>query len=358
VSRTSQPTTLSSEAAVALARYRQMLLIRRFEDEMQRQFLRGEIHGTIHLYTGQEAVAVGVCSALEPTDYVAATYRGHGAALACGTTPEALAAELMGRATGVCGGRAGSMNVVDLEHGLIGCFGIVGGSIAAALGAALSAAREARGRDARGEDRGGETLSAAQGRRRDGGAAAGSRVAIAFFGDGAANQAYFHECLNFARVARLPAVFVCENNLYGEFTPMARVTAGADIAARAAALDIPATKVDGNDVDAVAAAAHTAVERARAGDGPSLLECLTYRHLGHSKSDPATYRPKDEVESWLAQDRDPVARQRTRLADLGALDEATQAEREVEAEIEGAAGRALVSPYPNPAADGATEFAP
>jgi TPP-dependent pyruvate/acetoin dehydrogenase alpha subunit len=314
---------------VALDRYRQMLLIRRFEDEMQRQFLRGEIHGTIHLYTGQEAVSVGVCSVLEPTDYVAATYRGHGAALACGTTPESLAAELMGRATGVCGGRAGSMNVVDLEHGLIGCFGIVGGSIAAALGAALSAAR------------------------RD-----GSRVAVAFFGDGAANQAYFHECLNFARVARLPAIFVCENNLYGEFTPMANVTAGADIAARAAALDIPATKVDGNDVDAVADAARTAVDKARAGDGPSLLECLTYRHLGHSKSDPATYRSKEEVESWLAQDRDPVARQRTRLADLGALDEATQIEREVEAEIEGAVGRALVSPYPDPAEDAATEFAP
>jgi TPP-dependent pyruvate/acetoin dehydrogenase alpha subunit len=314
---------------VALDRYRQMLLIRRFEDEMQRQFLRGEIHGTIHLYTGQEAVSVGVCSMLEPTDYVAATYRGHGAALACGTTPESLAAELMGRATGVCGGRAGSMNVVDLEHGLIGCFGIVGGSIAAALGAALSAAR------------------------RD-----GSRVAGALFGDGAANQAYFHECLNFARVARLPAIFVCENNLYGEFTPMANVTAGADIAARAAALDIPATKVDGNDVDAVADAARTAVDKARAGDGPSLLECLTYRHLGHSKSDPATYRPKEEVESWLAQDRDPVARQRTRLGDLGALDEASQIEREVEAEIEGAVGRALVSPYPDSAEDAATEFAP
>ena len=306
-----------------------MLLIRRFEDEMQRQFLRGEIHGTIHLYTGQEAVSVGVCSALEPTDYVAATYRGHGAALACGTTPESLAAELMGRATGVCGGRAGSMNIVDLEHGLIGCFGIVGGSIAAALGAALGASR-----------------------------GDGSRVAVAFFGDGAANQAYFHECLNFARVARLPAVFVCENNLYGEFTPMANVTAGADIAARAAALDIPAAKVDGNDVDAVADAAKSAVDRARQGGGPSLLECLTYRHLGHSKSDPATYRPKEEVESWLAQDRDPVARQRTRLDDLGAEAEATQVDREVEGEVEGAVGRALASPYPDPNEDAATEYAP
>jgi TPP-dependent pyruvate/acetoin dehydrogenase alpha subunit len=304
-----------------------MLVIRRFEDEMQRQFLRGEIHGTIHLYTGQEAVAVGVCSALEATDYVAATYRGHGAALARGTTPESLAAELMGRATGVCRGRAGSMNVVDLEHGLIGCFGIVGGSIAAALGAALGGARE-------------------------------GRVAVAFFGDGAANHGYFHECLNFARVANLPAVFVCENNLYGEFTPMAQVTAGADIAARAAALDIPAHKVDGNDVDAVADAARAAVDRARGKEGPTLLECLTYRHLGHSKSDPATYRPKDEVESWLAQDRDPVARQRTRLDDLGAPDQATQVEREVEAEIEGAVGRALAAPYPDPAIDGATEFAP
>src|SRR3954468_22438186 len=171
--------------------YGRMLLIRHFENEMQRLFLKGEVHGTTHLCAGQEAVPVGVCLALEPGDHVAGTYRGHGHALAKGADPDALAAELLGRVTGVCGGRAGSMNVVDLEHGLIGCFGIVGGSIAAATGAALSA-------------------------KRQGG------VAVAFFGDGATNQGYFHECLNFAAVGALPAVFVCENNLYGEFTPMAQ----------------------------------------------------------------------------------------------------------------------------------------
>src|SRR5919205_1835201 len=232
-----------------------MRLIRAFEQEMHRLFLKGEVHGTTHLSAGQEAVPVGVCSALRPDDYVAGTYRGHGHALAKGTDPEALAAEMLGRATGVCGGRAGSMNVIDLAHGLVGCFGIVGGSIAAATGAALSAKRQ-------------------------------GRVAVAMFGDGAVNQAYFHECLNFAAVHALPAVFVCENNLYGEFTPMAAVTAGVDIAGRAAASGMPAVVVDGNDLWAVREAAVEAVQRARSGGGPTLLGCRTYRHHGHSKADP------------------------------------------------------------------------
>ncbi|MGZ4202250.1 MAG: thiamine pyrophosphate-dependent dehydrogenase E1 component subunit alpha, partial [Thermoleophilaceae bacterium] len=228
----------ASDAAALLDGYGRMLLLRRFEEAMQRLFLRNEIHGTVHLYIGQEAVSVGVCSALREDDLVAATYRGHGAALAKGTDPEALAAELMGRTTGACGGRAGSMNVVDLEHGLIGCFGIVGGSIAAATGAGITAARD-------------------------------GRVVVAFFGDGAANQAYFQECLNFAKVMGLPVLYVCENNGYGEFTPTELVTAGGDIGARAGVLGIPAQRVDGNDLEAVAAAAREAVERARAGEGPS-----------------------------------------------------------------------------------------
>src|ERR687893_1709028 len=177
-----------------LEHYGRMRLIRRFEQEIHRLFLKGEVHGTTHLSAGQEAVPVGVCSALEPEDYVAGTYRGHGHALAKGTEPEPLAAEMLGRASGVCGGRAGSMNVIDLEHGLVGCFGIVGGSIAAVTGAAMSAKRQ-------------------------------GKVAVAFFGDGATNQAYFHECLNFAAVFELPMLFVCENNWYGEFTPMEKVTA-------------------------------------------------------------------------------------------------------------------------------------
>ena len=240
-----------------LDRYGRMRLIRRFEEDIQRLFLKGEVHGTTHLSAGQEAVPVGVCSALEPDDYVAGTYRGHGHALAKGTDPEALAAEMLGRITGVCGGRAGSMNVIDLENGLVGCFGIVGGSIAAATGAAISAQRQ-------------------------------GRVAVAFFGDGASNQGYFHECLNWAQVFDLPVVYVCENNFYGEFTPMASVTAGGEIGIRAASFGMQSQVVDGNDLWAVREAALDAVERARSGAGPTLLECQTYRHFGHSKSDPGS----------------------------------------------------------------------
>jgi TPP-dependent pyruvate/acetoin dehydrogenase alpha subunit len=314
----------AEDLAVWLDRYGRMLLIRNFEGEMHRLFLKGEIHGTTHLSSGQEAVPVGVCSALEPDDWVAGTYRGHGHALAMGVSPEALMAELLGRETGVCGGRAGSMNVVDLEHGLIGCYGIVGGSIAAALGGALSAKRQ-------------------------------GHVAVAFFGDGAANQAYFHECLNMAKVFSLPAVFVCENNLYGEFTPMAAVTAGSDIAGRARAYDMPSTVIDGNDLWAVYAGAAAAVERAREGGGPTLLECQTYRHYGHSKGDPATYRPKAEVERWLA--RDPLKLARARLLEDGVAEEQIAAAEEAAAAlIDQAVESALAAPYPDPEHETATEF--
>src|SRR3954453_17862357 len=233
-----QTATEAPALAAFLQAYGRMLLIRRFEEEMQGLFLKGEVHGTTHLSSGQEAIPVGVCLALRPDDYAAGTYRGHGHALAKGTDPDALAAEMLGRATGVGGGGSGSMNVVGPEPGLVGCYGIVGGSIAAATGAALSARRQ-------------------------------GRVAVAFFGDGATNQGYFHESLNFAAAAGLPAVYVCENNFYGEFTPMAQVTAGADIAGRARAYDIPGTVVDGNDLWAVHAAAREAVDRARDGGGPS-----------------------------------------------------------------------------------------
>ncbi len=308
-----------------LERYGRMLLIRLFEEQIHRLFLRGEVHGTTHLYAGQEAVAVGVCAALTEGDWIAGTYRGHGHCLAAGTNPEALAAEMLGRATGVCGGRAGSMNVVDLAHGLVGCFGIVGGSIAAATGAGLSARRT-------------------------------GNVAVAFFGDGAANQAYFHECLNFAGVASLPVVYVCENNLYGEFTPFQRVTAGADIAGRARAYEMPAAVVDGNDLWAVTDAAHAAVGRARAGGGPTLLEMRTYRRYGHSKSDPGTYRPTEEVEAWMA--RDPLTLTRARLLELGLADaEIAATEDDVRAGLERAVEAALAAPYPDPAEDGAREFA-
>ncbi len=306
--------------------YSSMVTIREFEQAMHRLFLKGEVHGTTHLSAGQEAIPSGVCMTLTERDFVSGTYRGHGHALAKGTDPEALAAEMLGRETGVCGGRAGSMNVVDLEHGLVGCFGIVGGSIAAAVGAALTA-------------------------REDG------RVSVAYFGDGASNQAYFHECLNFAKVLGLPAVFVCENNLYGEFTPMEKVTAGGEIAARAGAYGIPFAVGDGNDLWSVRELAAEAVERARGGGGPTLLELETYRHFGHSKSDPAKYRPADEVEHWM--ERDPLIVNKARLIEEGAaeerVDEVASAARE---RLLAAVEAAREAPFPDPEAERGGEFHP
>ena len=308
-----RPEAVSTDPAELERLYIAMLRIRLFEDAVLRLFMANEVEGTTHLCQGQEAVPVGVCAVLEPGDTVAATYRGHGAALALGVDATALMAELMGRETGTNGGRGGSMNVTDLGHGLIGCFGIVGGSIAAATGAALAAQL-----------------------KRDG------SVAVAFFGDGAVNQAYFHECLNFAAVRKLPVVYVCENNLYGEWTPMAAVTAGADITSRAAAYAIPALTIDGNDVLAVREATAEAVTRARRDAGPTLLECLTYRHKGHSKVDPGAYRPREEVEEWLA--RDPLQR-------LAALleDDAVESAHDAEVgELEQVLEAARNAPFPEP----------
>jgi TPP-dependent pyruvate/acetoin dehydrogenase alpha subunit len=299
----------------ALELYRRMLLIRRFEDTVQDLFLKGEVHGTTHLYSGQEAVAVGVSSVLQAQDRVAGTYRGHGHALSLGVEPQGLLDELLGRASGVCGGRAGSMNVIDLQHRLIGCFGIVGGSIAAATGAALALKRE-------------------------------GGVAVAFFGDGATNQGYFAECLNFAKVFKLPAVYVCENNLYGEFTPYEQVTAG-EIRARAETLGIAAQTIDGNDVWAVRDAAAEAVDQARSGDGPCFIEALTYRFVGHSRSDPGRYRKAGELDEW--RERDPLKRLRDSIEGAEAV------EASVEAEIEKLIENALAAPFPSPDPD-AREF--
>jgi acetoin:2,6-dichlorophenolindophenol oxidoreductase subunit alpha len=310
-----RPAALLSKGGLERA-FEQMLTIRLFEDATRRLFLANEIEGSIHLYQGQEAVAVGVCGALEPDDCVACTYRGHGALLARGTSPEELFGEMLGRETGVCGGRAGSMNIIDLKHGVIGSFGIVGGSIGAATGGALAA----------------KLL-------------ADDTVAVAFFGDGAVNQAYFHECLNFASVENLPVIYVCENNQYGEFTPYAAVTAGGRIATRADAYDFPGYEVDGNDVSAVRAAALDAVGRARLGEGPTLLECHTYRHMGHSRhDDPRRYRSDEEVAAWLT--RDPL----TLTANL--LDRAwvEQARALAEERIAQAVECARRAPKPDPAA--------
>ena len=306
----------AADGSLDIGLYMQMLLIRRFEDRVQSLFLRGEVYGTTHLYSGQEAVAVGFASALTSGDRVACTYRGHGHLLARGTEPEALLAELLGRSTGVNGGRAGSMNIVDPDHGVLGCFGIVGGSIAAATGAALAL----RG--------------------------SGS-IAVAFFGDGATNQAYFFECLNFAKVLSLPLVFVCENNGYGEYTPMAAVTAG-EIVSRATAMEIPATVVDGMDVWATRRAALEVTAPVRAGEGPTFVEARTYRFVGHSRSDPGKYRPPGELEEWQA--RDPLVVARERLRDELDVPEAELqgVATDVERELDEVEQSALEAPFPQP----------
>jgi acetoin:2,6-dichlorophenolindophenol oxidoreductase subunit alpha len=296
------------------AMYRRMLLIRGFEDLVQALFLRGEVHGTTHLYSGQEAIAVGFASALRDGDRVACTYRGHGHALAMGADPEALLAEMLGRATGINGGRAGSMNVVDPEHGLIGSYGIVGGSIAAATGAALALR------------------------------ATGS-IAVAYFGDGATNQAYFFECLNFAKVLDLPVLFVCENNGYGEYTPAGAVTAG-PIIARAEAMRIPTRTVDGMHVWAVREAALEVTGQVRADQGPVFVEALTYRFVGHSRSDPGRYRPAGELERW--RERDPLAIASARLRDELGDDQTAAIADEVGRVLERIERGALAAPFPDP----------
>ena len=295
--------------------YRRMHLIRGFEDLVQSLFLRGEVYGTTHLYSGQEAVAVGFASVLEDRDRVAATYRGHGHALALGVDPQALLDEMLGRATGINGGRAGSMNVTSPKDRLIGSFGIVGGSIAAATAAALAL-------------------------RRTGGAA------VAFFGDGAMKQGYFFECLNFCKVKSLPIVLVCENNGYGEYTPFQDVTAG-ELRARAEVMQVPAETIDGMEVWTVRETAARAVAEARAGAGPFFVEAITYRYVGHSRSDPGKYRPEGELDRW--RERDPLTLLRARLEGAGVeaarLDEL---EASVAAQLEEIEQRGLAAPFPEP----------
>jgi acetoin:2,6-dichlorophenolindophenol oxidoreductase subunit alpha len=294
--------------------YRQMLLIRGFEDLVQSLFLKGEVYGTTHLYSGQEAIATGVASLLEERDRVAATYRGHGHALALGVDPQKLLDEMLGRETGINGGRAGSMNVNSLDDRLIGSFGIVGGSIAAATGAALGLKKTTGG------------------------------VAVAYFGDGAMNQGYVFECLNFCQVLKLPIVLVCENNGYGEYTAFQSVTAG-EIRARAEMMEVPAETIDGMSVWTVREAAARAIAHARGGKGPAFVEALTYRFVGHSRSDPGAYRPEGELDDWKA--RDPIVLLRTQLEAEGVepthLDDI---EQEMRDELERMRERGLAAPFP------------
>jgi len=274
-------------ASELLALYEQMAVIRRTEKAAHDLFLAGLVKGTTHLAAGHEAVAVGASAGLRPDDYVFATYRGHHHAIARGATPEECLAELMSKATGLCKAKGGSMHLTKASAGMLGSYAIVGAHLPLAAGAAWSAKLRGSG-----------------------------QVAVAFFGDGATNIGAFHEALNIAAVWSLPVLFICENNLYMEYTPIGSVTAVPNPAAdRAPAYAIPAEIIDGNDVVIVADAVARAAERARSGAGPTLLEARTYRHFGHSRTDPATYRPPEEVQEWLQ--RDPLDIARARLAALG-----------------------------------------
>jgi TPP-dependent pyruvate/acetoin dehydrogenase alpha subunit len=297
--------------------YEQMLEIRLFEEKVQELFMDGLIEGTTHLCQGQEAVPVGAVSALRDDDYMTITYRGHGHALARGISIEACFAELMGRATGCCKGVGGSMHFTDVSKGLLGAFAIVGAGLPVAVGAAHSA--RLQGRDS---------------------------VALTFFGDGATNIGTFHEALNLASAWKAPTIFIIENNLYGEYTPMRETTPIDDLADRAKGYAIPGIIVDGQDIDAVHSATSEAIARARSGEGPSLLEMKTYRYRGHSRTDPARYRPDGELEAWKS--RDPLAILGARLADEGLLSEADQEtlRETVQQMIDETAGRAQAAPFP------------
>src|SRR5215472_7060191 len=311
-------TSISADQLLAL--YEQMAVIRRTEKAAHDLFLAGLVKGTTHLAAGHEAVAVGASAALRPDDYVFATYRGHHHTIARGATPEECLAELMSKATGVCKAKGGSMHLTKASAGMLGSYAIVGAHLPLAAGAAWSA--KLRGSD---------------------------QVAVAFFGDGATNIGAFHEALNIAAVWSLPAIFICENNLYMEYTPIGSVTAVPNPAAdRAAAYGLPAELIDGNDVVVVAETVARAADRARWGIGPTVIEARTYRHFGHSRTDPATYRPADEVEEWLR--RDPLDLARARLAELGVTaEQCDQADERAAQAVAAAVAGAKAAPPADPA---------
>ena len=296
-----------------------MLACRLFETRAQELFFEGLVRGTTHLGIGQEAVAAGFAAAMRDDDYTFATYRGHNHALSRGAPMGPLYAELFGRATGLMGGKGGSMHITSAEHHMMGSYAIVGSHLPIALGAAWSAQYRKSG-----------------------------QVAVCFFGDGTTNIGAFHEALNLAVVWKAPVVFVCENNQYMEYTPIGAVTAVKHPAAdRAAAYGLDRILIDGNDAEVVYETAQRTIERARRGDGPSLVEASTYRHGGHSRADPGKYRPDDEVKAWL--ERDPIPRFRDRLRKVGVDDtELDRIDEEVKAEIATAENEARAADEPSP----------
>jgi len=308
---------LSKEKHVEMLR--KMLEIRFFEEKVFELYAQNLVPGTIHLYAGEEAVAVGVCSNLRKDDYITSTHRGHGHCIAKGADLKRTMAEILGKKTGYCKGKGGSMHIADFSIGMLGATAVVGAGIPIAVGAGLSIKL----------------------RRTD-------QVVACFFGEGASNQGTFHEGINMASIWKLPVIFVCENNLYAMGTRQSIVMNIENIADRAVAYGIPGGVVDGNDVFAVYEVTEKAVERARKGEGPTLIECKTYRHKGHSRVDPARYRPKEEVEEWLA--KDPIKRFKEKLMHARILNEAEiqHIEREVLVEIEEAVKFAIESPFPEP----------
>lgn len=299
--------------------YRTMVIIRQFERTSVRLLQQGLVIGSLHVCTGQEGVAAGVCLALDQNDYLTTHHRGHGHCIAKGAQLTAVMAEMMGRETGCCKGRGGSMHLADLSVGILGADGIVAGGVPMAVGAALSA--KLRGTQ---------------------------QVAVAFFGDGAINAGQFHEAMNLAAVWRLPVLFVCDNNQYAISTPLADATAGS-LTARAAGYGIPGYQMDGNDPVALYNLTLKALERARSGKGPTVIEALTYRWEGHSRNDPGTeYRTREEIAEWKA--KDPIARLRARMLEEGLTTETqlTGIEEAAKQEVEAAVEFAKNSPFPRP----------
>jgi acetoin:2,6-dichlorophenolindophenol oxidoreductase subunit alpha len=315
VQRGTKPDKISCEEVVEL--FEKMAAIRHFEDRVHEAFQKGLIYGSTHLAQGQEAVSVGAISALGDDDKLTYTYRGHNQVLARGMDPKAAFAEIFGREDGCSKGLGGSMHLADLKLGLLGSFAIVGAGLPVAVGAAISAQLQQNG-----------------------------TVAMTFFGDGATNIGTFHEAMNLASVWKLPCIFICENNLYGEYSPILTTTPYEDLVRRADAYGMPGHIVDGNDVLAVRGAAMEAVARARNGLGPTFLECKTYRQCGHSRSDPGKYRPPGELKAW--KERDPLIACAKVLADsFGMNVEQINSLREsAKSRIDVALNAAEASPFP------------
>lgn len=310
---------LSIDKKTAVEIFRTMVKIRRFDETVIQLYADGEIPGFMHLYIGEEAVAAGVCAALNKSDYITSTHRGHGHCIAKGGRPDYMMAELFGRKTGYCKGKGGSMHIADLDIGILGANGIVSGGIPTAVGAAVGIQYQ--------DD---------------------DRVAVSFFGDGATNVGQFHEACNLASIWELPVIFVCENNLFAQTTPRTEHQKIKDVAARASAYDMPAVTVDGNDVIEVYQASKEAVKRARDGGGPTFIECKTYRWRGHWEGDPQPYRTQDEVKEWKL--KCPITRFRRYLIENKVMlkQDLESIDKIIEDELQKAVEFARISPFPEP----------